>query len=156
MIFICRCNKHLLECISQSAAGKCLYDRLKLFPGLLSPPRHPGWRINGRVATSHSSKQSCLFLNQFSFHQIFILYIFILNILCHHHLVLLFLFHMVLKVEFIIHTQQHFISTISGTDTVRSLQEQQSHVQERYGLYQLIQETSLEIYQLRFRTLKLW
>lgn len=105
MIFICRCNKDLLECISQRAAGKCLYDRLKLFPGLLSPPRHPGWRINGRVATSHSSKQSCLFLNQFFFHQIFILYIFILNILCHHHLVLLFLFHMVLKVEFIIHTQ---------------------------------------------------
>ncbi|THU61351.1 hypothetical protein C4D60_Mb07t22360 [Musa balbisiana] len=40
-----------------SAAGKCLYDRLKLFPGLLSPPRHPGWRINGRVATSHSNKR---------------------------------------------------------------------------------------------------
>ncbi|CAD5187631.1 unnamed protein product [Musa acuminata subsp. malaccensis] len=39
------------------AAGKCLYDRLKLFPGLLSPPRHPGWRINGRVATSHSNKR---------------------------------------------------------------------------------------------------
>ncbi|RRT80244.1 hypothetical protein B296_00000883 [Ensete ventricosum] len=48
----------LLECISQRAAGKCLYDRLKLFPGLLSPPRHPVWRINGRVATSQSSKQS--------------------------------------------------------------------------------------------------
>ncbi|RZR78068.1 hypothetical protein BHM03_00003313 [Ensete ventricosum] len=48
----------LLECISQRAAGKCLYDRLKLFPGLLSPPRHPVWRINGRVATNRSSKQS--------------------------------------------------------------------------------------------------
>ncbi|KAJ8470690.1 hypothetical protein OPV22_025033 [Ensete ventricosum] len=39
------------------AAGKCLYDRLKLFPGLLSPPRHPVWRINGRVATSQSNKR---------------------------------------------------------------------------------------------------
>ncbi|URE18076.1 transcription initiation factor TFIID subunit [Musa troglodytarum] len=39
------------------AAGKCLYDRLKLFPGLLSPPRHPVWRINERVATSQSNKR---------------------------------------------------------------------------------------------------
>ncbi|XP_064961645.1 transcription initiation factor TFIID subunit 6-like [Musa acuminata AAA Group] len=39
------------------AAGKCLYDRLKLFPGLLSPPKHKVWRSNGRVATSTPNKR---------------------------------------------------------------------------------------------------
>ncbi|KAH7660302.1 transcription initiation factor TFIID subunit 6 protein [Dioscorea alata] len=34
------------------AAGKCLYDRMKLFPGLLSPPTRPFSRSNGRIATS--------------------------------------------------------------------------------------------------------
>ncbi|XP_062198680.1 transcription initiation factor TFIID subunit 6 isoform X2 [Phragmites australis] len=35
------------------AAGKCLYDRLKLFPGLLSPSTRPVLRSNKRVATNN-------------------------------------------------------------------------------------------------------
>ncbi|CAD6214643.1 unnamed protein product [Miscanthus lutarioriparius] len=35
------------------AAGKCLYDRLKLFPGLLSPSKRPLLRSNKRVLTNN-------------------------------------------------------------------------------------------------------
>ncbi|CAD6342639.1 unnamed protein product [Miscanthus lutarioriparius] len=35
------------------AAGKCLYDRLKLFPGLLSPSERPLLRSNKRVLTNN-------------------------------------------------------------------------------------------------------
>jgi transcription initiation factor TFIID subunit 6 len=40
----------------QCAAGKCLYDRLKLFPALLSPSTRPLLRSNKRVATNNPSK----------------------------------------------------------------------------------------------------
>lgn len=39
------------------AAGKCLYERLKLFPNLLSPPTRPLLRSNSRVATNNPSKR---------------------------------------------------------------------------------------------------
>ncbi|KQJ89697.1 hypothetical protein BRADI_4g27220v3 [Brachypodium distachyon] len=39
------------------AAGKCLYERLKLFPGLLSPSTRPLLRSNKRVATNNSNKR---------------------------------------------------------------------------------------------------
>ncbi|RLM85211.1 putative TATA binding protein family protein [Panicum miliaceum] len=39
------------------AAGKCLYDRLKLFPGLLSPSTGPLLRSNKRVATNNPNKR---------------------------------------------------------------------------------------------------
>ncbi|XP_072962813.1 transcription initiation factor TFIID subunit 6 isoform X1 [Typha angustifolia] len=39
------------------AAGKCLYDRLKLFPGLLSPSTRSLRRIKGRVATNMPNKR---------------------------------------------------------------------------------------------------
>lgn len=39
------------------AAGKCLYDRLKLFPGLLSPPTQPLLRSNKRVVTHNPNKR---------------------------------------------------------------------------------------------------
>lgn len=39
------------------AAGKCLYERLKLFPGLLSQSTRPLLRSNKRVATNNSNKR---------------------------------------------------------------------------------------------------
>ncbi|KAM3405784.1 hypothetical protein ACQJBY_000042 [Aegilops geniculata] len=39
------------------AAGKCLYERLKLFPNLLSPPTRPLLRSNSRVATNNPNKR---------------------------------------------------------------------------------------------------
>lgn len=39
------------------AAGQCLYDRLKLFPGLLSPPARAAWRTNGRVMNINPNKR---------------------------------------------------------------------------------------------------
>ncbi|KXG37495.1 transcription initiation factor TFIID subunit 6-like [Sorghum bicolor] len=39
------------------AAGKCLYDRLKLFPGLLSPSKRPLLRSNKRVLTNNPNKR---------------------------------------------------------------------------------------------------
>ncbi|KAG8640531.1 hypothetical protein MANES_13G064400v8 [Manihot esculenta] len=33
------------------AAGQCIYDRLKIFPPLPSPPAHTVWRSNGKVVT---------------------------------------------------------------------------------------------------------
>lgn len=39
------------------AAGKCLYDRLKLFPGLLSPSTRPLLRSNKRVLTNNPNKR---------------------------------------------------------------------------------------------------
>ncbi|CAL5080646.1 unnamed protein product [Urochloa decumbens] len=40
------------------AAGKCLYDRLKLCPGLLSPSTRPLLRSNIRVATNPNKRKS--------------------------------------------------------------------------------------------------
>ncbi|KAK1257228.1 hypothetical protein QJS04_geneDACA024727 [Acorus gramineus] len=37
------------------AAGQCLYDRLKLFPGLLTPPARPMWRSTKKVLTTMPS-----------------------------------------------------------------------------------------------------
>ena len=45
-----------LGCIFQCAAGKCLYDRLKLFPVLLSPSTCPLLRSDKRVLTNNPSK----------------------------------------------------------------------------------------------------
>ncbi|XP_010913968.1 transcription initiation factor TFIID subunit 6 [Elaeis guineensis] len=39
------------------AAGKCLYERVKLFPSLLHPPTRQLWRSNGRVATKMPNKR---------------------------------------------------------------------------------------------------
>ncbi|WVZ75297.1 hypothetical protein U9M48_023367 [Paspalum notatum var. saurae] len=39
------------------AAGKCLYDRLKLFPSLLSPSTQPLLRSNKRVLTNNPNKR---------------------------------------------------------------------------------------------------
>ncbi|XP_077238315.1 TATA BOX ASSOCIATED FACTOR II 59 [Tasmannia lanceolata] len=39
------------------AAGRCLYDRIKLFPGLLSPPTRAVWRTNERVVTTMPGKR---------------------------------------------------------------------------------------------------
>uniref|UniRef100_A0A0E0C2T1 TATA box binding protein associated factor (TAF) histone-like fold domain-containing protein n=1 Tax=Oryza meridionalis TaxID=40149 RepID=A0A0E0C2T1_9ORYZ len=39
------------------AAGKCLYDRLKLFPNLLSPSTRPLLRSNKRVVTNNPNKR---------------------------------------------------------------------------------------------------
>ncbi|KAL6010270.1 hypothetical protein ACLOJK_000701 [Asimina triloba] len=39
------------------AAGQCLYDRLKLFPDLLSPPASSVWRTNKRIVTMHGNKR---------------------------------------------------------------------------------------------------
>ncbi|KAM0930022.1 hypothetical protein ACQ4PT_001204 [Festuca glaucescens] len=39
------------------AAGKCLYERLKLFPGLLSASTQPALRSNKRVATNNPNKR---------------------------------------------------------------------------------------------------
>lgn len=39
------------------AAGKCLYERLKLFPNLLSPSTRPLLRSNSRVATNNPNKR---------------------------------------------------------------------------------------------------
>ncbi|KAJ6846050.1 transcription initiation factor TFIID subunit 6 [Iris pallida] len=49
------------------AAGKCLYDMLKLFPGLLSPPTRPIWRNNGRVVTTMPNKRKAI--NNHKMHQ---------------------------------------------------------------------------------------
>ncbi|XP_039170152.1 transcription initiation factor TFIID subunit 6-like isoform X2 [Eucalyptus grandis] len=35
-----------------SAAGLCMYNRLKMLPNLLSPPTRAVWKTNGKVATS--------------------------------------------------------------------------------------------------------
>ena len=48
----------LLDPFFQCAAGKCLYERLKLFPGLLSASTQPPLRSNKRVATNNPSKFS--------------------------------------------------------------------------------------------------
>ncbi|WOL19220.1 transcription initiation factor TFIID subunit 6 isoform X1 [Canna indica] len=40
------------------AAGKCLYDRLKMFPNLLSAPKHPVWKNNARVATGTKKRKT--------------------------------------------------------------------------------------------------
>ncbi|KAF5198322.1 Transcription initiation factor tfiid subunit [Thalictrum thalictroides] len=39
------------------AAGQCMYDRLKLFPGLLSPPARTIWKTNNRVVTTRPNKR---------------------------------------------------------------------------------------------------
>lgn len=39
------------------AAGQCMYDRLKLFPSLLSPPGRTVWRNNGKVLTTIPNKR---------------------------------------------------------------------------------------------------
>lgn len=39
------------------AAGKCLYDMLKVFPGVLSPPTRPGLRSNGKIVTTMPNKR---------------------------------------------------------------------------------------------------
>ncbi|PIA38255.1 hypothetical protein AQUCO_02800138v1 [Aquilegia coerulea] len=39
------------------AAGQCMYDRLKLFPGLLSPPARTVWKTNKRVVTTGPNKR---------------------------------------------------------------------------------------------------
>ncbi|KAF9666490.1 hypothetical protein SADUNF_Sadunf16G0234600 [Salix dunnii] len=38
------------------AAGLCMYDRLKMLPGLLTPPGRVIWKSNGRVVTAISNK----------------------------------------------------------------------------------------------------
>uniref|UniRef100_A0A0D9V1G9 TATA box binding protein associated factor (TAF) histone-like fold domain-containing protein n=1 Tax=Leersia perrieri TaxID=77586 RepID=A0A0D9V1G9_9ORYZ len=45
------------RCIFQCAAGKCLYDRLKLFPNLLSSSMRPLLRSNKRVMTNNPNKR---------------------------------------------------------------------------------------------------
>ncbi|KAK3154346.1 hypothetical protein QOZ80_2BG0189340 [Eleusine coracana subsp. coracana] len=52
-------NEHskLFVMLFQCAAGKCLYDRLKLFHGLLSPSTRPLLRSDKRVATSNPNKR---------------------------------------------------------------------------------------------------
>ncbi|TVU29721.1 hypothetical protein EJB05_21303 [Eragrostis curvula] len=47
----------LLNYAFQCAAGKCLYDRLKLFPGLLSLSTRPLLRSDKRVATNNPNKR---------------------------------------------------------------------------------------------------
>ncbi|XP_047060661.1 transcription initiation factor TFIID subunit 6-like isoform X2 [Lolium rigidum] len=42
------------------AAGKCLYERLKLFPGLLSASTQPALRSNKRVATNNPNKRKSI------------------------------------------------------------------------------------------------
>ncbi|KAJ0989748.1 hypothetical protein J5N97_008104 [Dioscorea zingiberensis] len=46
------------------AAGKCLYERLKLLPGLLTPPTRPFSRSNGRIATISLPNKRKLSSNQ--------------------------------------------------------------------------------------------
>ncbi|KAG6478412.1 hypothetical protein ZIOFF_061854 [Zingiber officinale] len=41
----------------QCATGKCLYERLKMMPTLLSPPKHGVWRINPRIAISRIKRK---------------------------------------------------------------------------------------------------
>lgn len=50
-----------VECLYQHAAGQCLYDRLKLFPGLLSPPARSVRRTNGRVMNCMPGKTAVNF-----------------------------------------------------------------------------------------------
>ncbi|XP_050379850.1 transcription initiation factor TFIID subunit 6 isoform X2 [Argentina anserina] len=40
-----------------SAAGQCIYDRLKIFPTLLSPVPHSLWKTNERVVLTTSNKR---------------------------------------------------------------------------------------------------
>ncbi|EOY12200.1 hypothetical protein QUC31_001698 [Theobroma cacao] len=40
------------------AAGLCMYDRLKMFPGLLAPPNRPVWKSSGKVVTRNKRKAS--------------------------------------------------------------------------------------------------
>ncbi|XP_051228273.1 transcription initiation factor TFIID subunit 6 isoform X1 [Lolium perenne] len=42
------------------AAGKCLYERLKLFPGLLSASTQPALKSNKRVATNNPNKRKSI------------------------------------------------------------------------------------------------
>ncbi|KAF6144976.1 hypothetical protein GIB67_013327 [Kingdonia uniflora] len=39
------------------AAGQCMYDRLKLFPSLLLPPKREIWRTNAKVVTANANKR---------------------------------------------------------------------------------------------------
>lgn len=49
---ISRMNVYIL----QRAAGRCIYDRLKMFPILPSPFPHALWKTNARVVTASSCK----------------------------------------------------------------------------------------------------
>ncbi|XP_022716821.1 transcription initiation factor TFIID subunit 6-like isoform X2 [Durio zibethinus] len=40
------------------AAGLCMYDRLKMFPGLLGPPTRPVWKSSRKVVTTNKRKAS--------------------------------------------------------------------------------------------------
>ncbi|KAG8640526.1 transcription initiation factor TFIID subunit 6 isoform X2 [Manihot esculenta] len=40
------------------AAGQCIYDRLKIFPPLPSPPAHTVWRSNGKVVTGSNKRKA--------------------------------------------------------------------------------------------------
>ncbi|XP_031262065.1 transcription initiation factor TFIID subunit 6 [Pistacia vera] len=39
------------------AAGQCIYDRLKIFPPMPSPPAHGVWKPNGKVVTTVPNKR---------------------------------------------------------------------------------------------------
>ncbi|KAK9268783.1 hypothetical protein L1049_000546 [Liquidambar formosana] len=39
------------------AAGLCMYDRLKMFPSLLSPPTRAVWKSNGKIMTAMPNKR---------------------------------------------------------------------------------------------------
>ncbi|XP_031262178.1 transcription initiation factor TFIID subunit 6-like [Pistacia vera] len=39
------------------AAGQCIYDRLKIFPPMPSPPAHGVWKSNGKVVTTVPNKR---------------------------------------------------------------------------------------------------
>ncbi|XP_050246702.1 transcription initiation factor TFIID subunit 6-like isoform X2 [Quercus robur] len=39
------------------AAGQCMYDRVKMFPGLLSPPTRAIWKTNAKVVSTISKKR---------------------------------------------------------------------------------------------------
>lgn len=83
----------LLECIYQCAAGKCLYERVKLFPSLLHPPTRQFWRSNGRVATKMPSKFALdQFLDQDSSHHILVIFTLLEQSIqmCCNHVILLF------------------------------------------------------------------
>ncbi|KAJ9169995.1 hypothetical protein P3X46_018132 [Hevea brasiliensis] len=40
------------------AAGKCIYDRLKIFPPLPSPPAHAVWRDNRKIVTCSNKRKA--------------------------------------------------------------------------------------------------
>lgn len=52
-------KKHLLmrSFLLQSAAGQCIYDRLKIFPTLPSPVPQSFWKTNERVILTTPSKK---------------------------------------------------------------------------------------------------